>query len=663
MKKLILSMIMALTSLAIHAQTINVSTGVDNAGNALAQYTTDPFWKITDLNPNNAIVSDIGPWEPEPVAGTNAMFINNTGNQCCSNAVGIHTFERSFTVPSGAAQFTYNLSIAYDDAYVSFELVKPDLTTIPITVTPSSTPYYLSNNASNTVSTLGATGLWKIRATINFIDVFAGFMCSGNVVIPQQVTTCLTPVADAMIHEYQPSNNYGSIPALAASRWTYNSSGGSGFYTTKTLHKYDFSSIPAGATILSATLTQHVCTTCGISFTSHKDLSGLGNAGSIQQVNSPWTENTVTWNTPLSSSGPVVSIASPGNGSTADLVSNITTIVQNIISGGANNGFEISVTDNSDYYHSLVYASRENPDSNLRPQLCITYTTNSNPCNQIVTVSGAGCGTLACPYTCTGLPAGGTFSGPIGLNATTGVYIGAIPVAGLPYTYVYTSGACTYTVNGTITKTTAASISLPTLSPYTGPTAAGAQVVVTWPSTGYTCGEWYEFRVKNSAGTILCTVTSTGPSNTFPFGYTPLPVGTSGKIITCPGLVIGQAYCVEMRINRCGIFSSWTGCMSTTAAKTNSNTTFNESNTNVVSVYPNPVSSELNIDYNATQSGELKIIMMDMSGRIVKQRLSKVELGINKLSIDTQDVVPGLYTLQLLEGKKLIHLEKLTVVE
>ena len=378
MKTKLLFYLILLLGLNANAQIINVSTGVDNSGNALANGVNDPNWQIASSpNPPGtlALVSPTYPptWEATPVVATNAKSINSNGD-CCANLPGIYTFERSFTVVSGTSNFSCNFSIAFDDDIVSLELVRPDLSTIPLTVVPTTT-YHLSVPITNVISSPMA-GTWKIRATINFIDSIAFYLLSGKITMANQTVVCLPASKDTIIHEFVPTTNYGSITILQPSRWTYDAGGGSGFYTTKTLQQFDLSAIPSGAVITSAIMKLHVDTTAPV-YNQHRDLGGgTGNGVTINQVGSTWAENTVTWNTAPTILASSVTLPSFGDGSTSDVVANVTTMVQNMILTGVNNGFQISQTDNSDYYHSLVFASRENLNSGgiFQPELCVTYT-------------------------------------------------------------------------------------------------------------------------------------------------------------------------------------------------------------------------------------------------------------------------------------------------
>ncbi len=188
----------------ITSQFINVSTGIDNAGNALAAGTVDPNWQIASSpNPPGtpALVSNyFAPfWEVTPVSSTNAGWINHYGNYLFQlSQIGIYTFERPFTVGVGTTTIDYNLTVAYDDALVSFEFVRPDLTTSPINVTTGSNgARFLSVSTPNSLFPSTQAGVWKIRAVVNFIDQAAGFLLSGTITVNTDTSTVptFTPIA------------------------------------------------------------------------------------------------------------------------------------------------------------------------------------------------------------------------------------------------------------------------------------------------------------------------------------------------------------------------------------------------------------------------------------------------------------------------------------
>ena len=115
---------------------------------------------------------------------------------------------------------------------------------------------------------------------------------------PSSYTVTLQPGAegaDAVINALNPSTNYGNVPFLAIEAWTQSGS----TRIQRSLIDFDYSSIPAGATITKATLTVYADTTYNYSAGSvplgHSQLSG-SNAWNLSRVTSAWNEQTVTWN-------------------------------------------------------------------------------------------------------------------------------------------------------------------------------------------------------------------------------------------------------------------------------------------------------------------------------------------------------------------------------
>ena len=195
--------------------------------------------------------------------------------------------------------------------------------------------------------------------------------------LANSTTVCLPASQDAMIHEFVPNTNYGSATILQSSKWTYTSGGGAGFYTIKALNQFDLTSLPIGAVISSATMKLYVDTTDPV-YNSHRDLGGgTGNGATVYEVGSTWNESTVTWNTAPIVLGTTPSIVPAlGELSTADVVVDVSLMVQNMMTTGVNNGFLTEMTDNANYYHSLVFASKENTSLGgvFQPELCVTYT-------------------------------------------------------------------------------------------------------------------------------------------------------------------------------------------------------------------------------------------------------------------------------------------------
>jgi hypothetical protein len=105
------------------------------------------------------------------------------------------------------------------------------------------------------------------------------WMLSGSVPI-QAATLTLAPSADIRILDFFPSTNFFNNISLSVFTLTGN--------TQRTLMSFDFSSIPAGQQIVSATLTLTALTNNG-------NNSGGVNMD-VHAVTTPWIENQATWN-------------------------------------------------------------------------------------------------------------------------------------------------------------------------------------------------------------------------------------------------------------------------------------------------------------------------------------------------------------------------------
>ena len=170
---------MLLLGLNSFAQIINVSTGVDNSGNALAVGVNDPNWQIVS-NTTPKVCGYHGAWQPTPISGSNAGWINDTGVYYASNPA-IYTFERPFSIAAGTTSLTCNFGITTDDFIVSLELVRPDSSTIPLTI-PASPAYTVSPAITNVISSPMA-GTWKIRVVTNFLHLQLSPMRSKSILI------------------------------------------------------------------------------------------------------------------------------------------------------------------------------------------------------------------------------------------------------------------------------------------------------------------------------------------------------------------------------------------------------------------------------------------------------------------------------------------------
>ncbi|GBL36004.1 hypothetical protein EMGBS15_15990, partial [Filimonas sp.] len=78
-------------------------------------------------------------------------------------------------------------------------------------------------------------------------------------------------------------------------------------------------------------------------------------------------------------------------------------------------------------------------------------------------------------------------------------------------------------------------------------------------------------------------------------------------------------------------------------------------NETMVTMYPNPVNTELNIDINSIETGRARIKIMDATGRVVKTVELSLQAGSNAAKIDMQSLSDGIYMISISNGKNLSY--------
>jgi hypothetical protein len=71
--------------------------------------------------------------------------------------------------------------------------------------------------------------------------------------------------------------------------------------------------------------------------------------------------------------------------------------------------------------------------------------------------------------------------------------------------------------------------------------------------------------------------------------------------------------------------------------------------TNELSIYPNPVMSDLTANVNLEQAGRIRMRIIDRNGKLVKQIQADANEGANKIRIDVSELAAGVYTLHVLD--------------
>jgi PKD repeat protein len=74
---------------------------------------------------------------------------------------------------------------------------------------------------------------------------------------------------------------------------------------------------------------------------------------------------------------------------------------------------------------------------------------------------------------------------------------------------------------------------------------------------------------------------------------------------------------------------------------------------NQFSVYPNPSDGEFNIEFSQTNAGNVIVQITDVNGKLIRVHSIQAQIGNNLVLIDTKDIAPGLYMVNLIQGGSL----------
>ncbi len=169
--------------------------------------------------------------------------------------------------------------------------------------------------------------------------------------------------------------NFGTEETLWMKDWTWNAIGCSGGTIRSLLCFTELSNIPSNAVIVSATLRLYGVTSDRNTSYSGAPASYYENTVVVQQVTSPWNENTVTWNTQPSTTTAnqfiIPQSTSEYNWNYSNSSPELVAMVQNMVSGN-NYGFMLRL-QTEQHYRNMVFASSDHPDASLHPELEVTY--------------------------------------------------------------------------------------------------------------------------------------------------------------------------------------------------------------------------------------------------------------------------------------------------
>jgi hypothetical protein len=168
-------------------------------------------------------------------------------------------------------------------------------------------------------------------------------------------TITLYAVADAYVYSAAPTTNYGTASTLYVGSQSASAIG-------RALFLFDLSTIPAGATVQSASFQAYLTQTSSSPTTLDVEL---------KRIDAPWQEMAVTWNTQPGYTGANNVI---GVGKTPAYYSwDVTSLVQTWVNGTPNRGLAL-MSKNESTLGWRGFASRESTSPPNPPRLVINYT-------------------------------------------------------------------------------------------------------------------------------------------------------------------------------------------------------------------------------------------------------------------------------------------------
>jgi len=172
--------------------------------------------------------------------------------------------------------------------------------------------------------------------------------------------------------------NFGKEKTILTSMWTFGSVG-CDKGTTRTLIKFsELSNIPQTAIITNVEFKLYGVNNVQNTTFPGKPSNFLDNSSSMHRVTSPWLEDSVTWNTqPTFDTANFVLIPASNSQFNWDYTINsdtLKTMIQDMVANPSSNyGFMFKLNNEISIYRNLAFASSDNPNQDLWPELIITY--------------------------------------------------------------------------------------------------------------------------------------------------------------------------------------------------------------------------------------------------------------------------------------------------
>jgi hypothetical protein len=176
--------------------------------------------------------------------------------------------------------------------------------------------------------------------------------------------------------------------------------------------------------------------------------------------------------------------------------------------------------------------------------------------------------------------------------------------------------------------------------------STGSTATVSWTNNTGTTKYQVSVRVAGSTGSYLNYM---GTSN-------PRHIGGLTPNTTYEAFLKGYCGATNQFTTASSLITFSTGAMSKAPAFVE----YPEGAVHEVKMYPNPTSNELNIELLSDNQSTTSIKVMDMSGRVVKQTQSVSFEGLNTINISLAELTAGMYTIQVVNNDKLVHVGRIT---
>lgn len=174
---------------------------------------------------------------------------------------------------------------------------------------------------------------------------------------------------DALLSGVNPDQSFPTHSYLHARTWTINGN----LSLEKSIIQFDYSSIPADATITKAIVTFFADTTVNTGSIGHSKFGGP-NDWTLKRVTQSWSESSVTWNnepaTDLNSSIQCPESTSESQAYELDVTS---WVVDEISHPTLYYGFLMQL-NSTDHYAAIYFCSTDHQYPALRPKMVIEYT-------------------------------------------------------------------------------------------------------------------------------------------------------------------------------------------------------------------------------------------------------------------------------------------------